>query len=147
MSLWLQRFLRRHSLAQHFWYSLAIGFFCRSLAAFFVYGPQALDDYKHGVWPAYQMFVGQAVDLPDYRSHLLNWILVGLLKIGSIFGVESALAQVRLMYSGLGVVEFARNCWRIYLRELFSIADFWRTHNVSVGDLSGHAFCEYAGVR
>lgn len=104
MSLWLQRYLRRHSLRFHLGIGITLAFILRSLAAFFVYGPQALDDYKHGVWPAYQMYAGLPVDLPDYRSHLLNWLLLFFLRIGGWFNVTSALSQVRLMYFGLGLV-------------------------------------------
>jgi hypothetical protein len=84
--------------------ALAGGMVARGLCAYFVYGPQALDDYKHGVWPAYQFFAGQTMDLPDYRSHLLVWILAGFLKIGALFGISSALAQVRTMYFGLALI-------------------------------------------
>lgn len=104
MSPWLKRYLRRHDLRFHFIVAIVLGFVLRSLTAFFVYGPQALDDYKHGVWPSYQMFKGLPIDLPDYRSHLLNWMLLLFLRVGSLFGVESALAQVRTMYFGLGLV-------------------------------------------
>lgn len=99
----LLRYLSSHSLAVHFRRALLLGLFARLLSAWFVYGPQALDDYKHGVWPAYQFFAGLPLDLPDYRSHLLIWFLGGFVKIASWFGVESALGQVRAMYIGLGV--------------------------------------------
>jgi hypothetical protein len=83
---------------------LGAGLLLRLTCAFFVYGPQALDDYKHGVWPAYQFFAGQPLDLPDYRSHLLVWILAAFIKAGSWFGLTSALAQVRTMYVGLALI-------------------------------------------
>jgi hypothetical protein len=101
VSLNLLRYLRRHSLCFHFGMALGLGLFVRLLSAWFVYGPQALDDYKHGVWPAYQYFVNVPLDLPDYRSYLLIWLLSGFLKVGSLFGISSALAQVRTMYAGL----------------------------------------------
>ena len=105
MPPWLRRFLRGKALKFHFLAAITIGLVLRCLCAFFVYGPQALDDYKHGVYPAYQLFAGQAYnDLPDYRSHLLVWILAAFIKIGSWLGATSALAQVRWMYFGLGLI-------------------------------------------
>jgi hypothetical protein len=100
----LRRFFRSHSLCWHLGWVLFLGLFARALSAHFVYGPQALDDYKHGVWPAYQFFAGQEISLPEYRSHFLIWILAGFLKIASFVGVSSALTQVRSMYLGLGVL-------------------------------------------
>jgi hypothetical protein len=90
------------------------GLVARICAAYFVYGPQALDDYKHGVYPAYQYFAGLPLDLPDYRSHILIWLLSFFLRIGHWFGVESALAQVRTMYLGLGVFSLI-GIWGTYL--------------------------------
>lgn len=104
MSRMLLAYLRRHSLRFHLLTALAIGLFLRLLSAHFVYGPQALDDYKHGVWPAYQYFSGQTLDLPDYRSHLLVWWLAGFIRIGHWLGAESALTQVRAMYAGLAAI-------------------------------------------
>ncbi len=102
MPRWLRHFLTRRSVDQHFLICVCAGMLLRALCAIFVYGPQALDDYKHGVWPAYQFFAGLPLDLPDYRSHLLIWCLAGFVRVGAWFGVESALAQVRVMYLGLG---------------------------------------------
>lgn len=103
MPRWLRHFLRSRTLEWHFYAALIAGLAARTLCAIFVYGPQALDDYKHGVIPAYQFFSGQVMDLPDYRSHLLVWLLASFIKIGSLFGASSALAQVRVMYFGLGI--------------------------------------------
>lgn len=103
MFKWMKRYLRRHSLQQHFLYAVCIGLVLRLLSAYFVYGPQALDDYKHGVWPAYQFFAGLPLDIPDYRSHLLIWFLSSFAHVASWFGADSALAQVRAMYMGLGL--------------------------------------------
>lgn len=98
-------YFRRHSLCYHLMVALAVGLFFRLLAAHFVYGPQALDDYKHGVWPAYQYFAGQPLtDFPDYRSHLLVWVLAFFVRVAHGLGGESALVQVRSMYAGLGVI-------------------------------------------
>jgi hypothetical protein len=97
-------YFRRHSVCFHLLVAVAVGLFLRLLAAHFIYGPQALDDYKHGVWPAYQYFIGENMDLPDYRSHLLVWILAFFVRIAHALGAESALTQVRSMYAGLALV-------------------------------------------
>src|ERR1019366_5248133 len=104
MPQWVRRYLSHSSLKQHYIRALGLGLLLRGFCAYFVYGPQALDDYKHGVWPAYQFFAGQALDLPDYRSRLLVWMLAGFIRIASWFDCESALAQVRVMYSGLALL-------------------------------------------
>jgi hypothetical protein len=139
----IRRFLFSRELKWHFKTTLLIGLVTRVICAIFVYGPQALDDYKHGVWPAYQWFAGLPLELPEYRSHLLVWVLGSFLKIGSIFGVSSALAQVRTMYIGLALVSllgvygtylFART-WRskiggglaLYLVVLFPLMPFVST--------------------
>ncbi len=83
--------------------ALALGFIFRSLTAYFVYGSQSLDDYRHGVWPAYQFFRGETIDLPDYRSPLLVWGLGLWLKISALFSVTTPVAQVRSMYFILGL--------------------------------------------
>ena len=68
----LLKYLDAHSLRTHFFRALYWGLGFRLLTAYFVYGPQALDDYKHGVIPAYELFAGLDFSLPDYRSPLLN---------------------------------------------------------------------------
>lgn len=114
MPSWLRHYLSRGKLNQHFCWAMILGFIARVAAAFFVYGPQALDDYKHGVYPAYQFFAGLPLDLPDYRSHILIWLLSFFLKMATPFGVESALAQVRVMYLGLAVFSLI-GIWGTYL--------------------------------
>ncbi len=99
----LRRYLASLDLRAHFIRALILGAGARFLSAWFVYGPQALDDYKHGVYPAYQFFAKIPLDLPDYRSHLLVWFLSLFVEVASWFGATSALAQVRAMYFGLGL--------------------------------------------
>lgn len=99
-----RRFFVGLSLERHLVLALIGGLILRALSAHFVYGPQALDDYKHGVWPAYQLFSGEPLSLPGYRSHLLVWLLSGFIQVGSFFGASSALTQVRCMYLGLGLI-------------------------------------------
>lgn len=114
MPAWMRCYLAHKSLRQHFLVCMGAGLAFRLLCAYFVYGPQALDDYKHGVWPAYQYFAGLPVDLPEYRSFLLVWLLAGFLKVGSWFGATSAVAQVRAIYAGLGLLSLT-GIWGTYL--------------------------------
>jgi len=107
MPKWLRRLCHGASLGFHLWMALFIGLALRVCSAIFVYGPQALDDYKHGVWPAYQFFAGIPLDLPDYRSPLLVWFLSGFVRLAYTLDFDSALAQVRAMYLGLGVTSLA----------------------------------------
>ncbi|MGE4131178.1 MAG: hypothetical protein AB7F86_06035 [Bdellovibrionales bacterium] len=100
----LRNYFFRHSLRWHFLVAFAVGLVLRGLCAYFVFGPQALDDYKHGVWPAYQFFANLPLDIPNYRSHLLVWTLSSFIWLGSLVGVDSALGQVRSMYFGLGAI-------------------------------------------
>lgn len=93
----------RRPLHFHLVVALLLGLLLRLCSAWFVYGPQAMDDYYHGVLPAWQLFSGQPPELPDYRSHLLVWMLSGFLSIGSLFGLHTGLDQVRAMYIGLGI--------------------------------------------
>lgn len=102
MPKFLRRYLSSADLRTHFLRALLIGALLRVLSSWFVYGPQALDDYKHGVYPAYQFFAGLPLDLPEYRSHLLVWFLSLFVWLASKVGAVSALAQVRAMYLGLG---------------------------------------------
>lgn len=107
MPSFFQNYLDRYDLKFHFIRALYWGLGLRLITAYFVYGPQALDDYKHGVIPAYELFKGLSTSLPDYRSPLLNWVLSAWLHIGSFLGMESGLSQVRWMYALLGVISLS----------------------------------------
>lgn len=113
------RYIRGRDFRFHFFWALLLAFLTRSICAYFVYGPQALDDYKHGVWPAYQFFVGMDSSLPEYRSFLLVWVLSAFVYTGHFLGLDSALAQVRWMYFGLGILSLTA-LWgtAIYYRAL-----------------------------
>ncbi|MGE3387862.1 MAG: hypothetical protein AB7K41_14125, partial [Bdellovibrionales bacterium] len=108
---------RETHLWQILWFTLVLGLVLRLLSAYFVYGPQALDDYKHGVLPAYQWAAGLPVELPGYRSFLLTWVLGAPLKVAATFGVQDPLTQVRWIYAGLAL--FSLTAWlglRAYAR-------------------------------
>src|SRR4051812_7227032 len=99
----LKLFIDARPLHEHLIYALAVGFIFRMIAAYLVYGPQALDDYFHGIMPASRFYEITQHNLPDYRSPLLVWMMGGWLKIvGVIFGPLSPLAQVRGMLVFLG---------------------------------------------
>ncbi len=102
MPKWMRRYLADSTLKTHLVRALLLGSVLRLLSSWFVYGPQALDDYKHGVWPAYQFFAQLPLEIPEYRSHLLVWFLSIFIEMASWVGATSALAQVRAMYFGLG---------------------------------------------
>lgn len=95
------------TLEQHLLYALLLGLFFRLLSAYFVYGPQALDDYFHGIMEASKFYLTGTHDLPEYRSPFLVWLLGGWLKLVSLFagGDElSTLWQIRWMMGFLGLV-------------------------------------------
>ena len=135
-----RRYLLTRDLRTHLFRALGLGLLLRGLSAWFVYGPQALDDYKHGVWPAYQMFKGQTVEIPEYRSWLLNGVLRVALEVAGLLGVTSARGQVRAMYFELGLISllgiygtylFARHqrsrLWgraALYLSAVYPLAPF-----------------------
>jgi hypothetical protein len=98
------------------WILILIGLVFRTLASYFAYGPMALDDFRHGLLPAYQFWANLEHTLPAYRSPLLVWILEFVLHIGSGFGIESPVAQARLMEFSLG---------------LFSLPAIWGADRIS----------------
>ena len=91
-------------LAHILWLSLAVGLAFRLCSAYFVYGPQALDDYKHGILPAYQWAMGEAIQLPDYRSFFLTWLLGWPIYVLNYFHIDQAISQVRVVYLELALI-------------------------------------------
>ncbi len=100
----LARFLDSRSWKFHFFLALALGLLVRVIASRFAYGSQALDDFRHGLWPAYQFYNGEWINLPDYRSYLLVWVLGDWFKMGdALFGISTPAAQAQWCSLGLGV--------------------------------------------
>lgn len=95
--------IKNLSLKQHLILSLLLGLFLRILIAYFNYGPFALDDYLHGLIPAFLLENYHIHSLPEYRSWLLVYVLTGFLKIVNLFGVGDSLIQIRIMLECLGV--------------------------------------------
>lgn len=144
MPRFLINYLDERDLSFHFYRALYWGLGLRLLTAFFVYGPQALDDYKHGVIPAYELFKGLAFTLPDYRSPLLNWVLAGWLHVGSFLGMESALSQVRWLYALLGVLSLSAIVGAYIYSKNFSNQRFGK---LFVYFCSLHALMPFLGTR
>ncbi len=104
----IKKFLVQAPLEKHLLYALLLGFFFRFLAAVCVYGPQALDDYLHGVTASVHFYLFNEHGLPELRSPLLIWILGGWLKLLSIFfGELSPIWQVRSMLLLLGTASLS----------------------------------------
>ena len=95
--------LKNKNLAQHFLLATVVALMLRILSAYFVFGPQALDDYLNQILPALRMDQGLLHDLPAHRSPLMIWILLAWLKLGHLFGIESVLSQIRWLYFELGI--------------------------------------------
>ncbi|GIL18062.1 MAG: hypothetical protein BroJett040_18130 [Oligoflexia bacterium] len=89
-------------MTKHLQYALLIGFILRLFSSYFVYGPQALDDYLNQILPALRMDQGLPHDLPVYRSALMIWILLGWTKLGHLLAIETVLSQIRWIYFFLG---------------------------------------------
>ncbi len=99
-------FLEKKSLETHFCFALLFGFVVRTLTAYFVYGPLAMDDIIHGLNPTTEWIEGKVpVDLSPYRSPLLVWLLGFFLKIGMLFGVTTrSVGAVRCIGIFLGLL-------------------------------------------
>lgn len=94
----------RFSLKKHLFIALVFGMVLRTLTAYFDYGPFALDDYLHGLIPAYLLENYGEHLLPEYRSWFLVWMLSAFLKLCSSFGISDSLTQIRIMLTGLGAI-------------------------------------------
>jgi hypothetical protein len=135
--------LGNSSLKTHFAIALLLGCAARALCAYYVYGPQALDDFNHGILPAYHWLTEGAIDAPQYRSHVLIWIIGALMRTSISLGLETPVAQLRAVYFGLGLISltgiwgtylFVRNSTRplfamtaLYLVALFPLMPFMST--------------------
>ncbi len=97
------------------WFWLAVAFLVRVICSYFSYGPQSLDDYRHGFYPAYQWSLDQVMNLPNYRSPLLPWMLGVVFKFGHSLGIDTLLNQLRLAMVFLGslslLVPIAFHLW------------------------------------
>lgn len=90
-------------LRKHLGIALLLAFFFRALTAFFNYGPQSVDDYDHGLIPAWELLRGIPLNLPEWRSPLLVWTLYPLAKLASLAGLDVSFDIFRVIMLGLGV--------------------------------------------
>ncbi len=110
-----KQYLEGHHWAFHLLVTLLIAWITRMVCSFYVYGPQALDDYVNSVIPAYKHFLGQDPGLIRYRSPMIVWLLSGSLKIADFFaGPLSPVNQVRWMYMTLGTLSLTGVVGAIY---------------------------------
>ena len=95
--------IKEINLKKHLIIALFVGLWLRLLCAHFDYGPFALDDYLHGLIPAHLLVDNGIHELPSYRSWLIVWLLSFFLRVGELFGTDSALSKIRIMLYGLSV--------------------------------------------
>ena len=100
---------------QKLWFWLAVALAVRLVCVWFSYGPQSLDDYKHGFFPAHEFSQNQKMTLPNYRSPLLPWILGSVMKFGEALKIDSLLGLIRMDMVFLALlsllIPFAFHLW------------------------------------
>ncbi|MBX3017714.1 MAG: hypothetical protein KF767_07495 [Bdellovibrionaceae bacterium] len=90
-------------LRKHLWIALGLAFVFRALTAYFNYGPQSVDDYDHGLIPAWELLRGIPLNLPEWRSPLLVWTLYPFAKLASLVGLTVSFDIFRVIMLALGV--------------------------------------------
>ncbi len=99
----LDRILKHSTHRQILISALLLGLALRCLSAWYVWGPQALDDFMDVLEPAWKFSIGQDTGIHDYRSPLFIWIIGSWIKFGGLFGISKAVAQIRWVYFFLAV--------------------------------------------
>lgn len=94
---------KSRNLYQHFLIALLLGFIFRSCASYFVFGPQALDDYLNQLMSAFRLMRGLPHDLPAYRSPLVTWLMLDWMRLGQLFSIQAVVDLIRWTYFGLGL--------------------------------------------
>lgn len=94
----------RRDLYFHLVVCLLLALVFRVLLAFYSYGPQSLDDYRHGLFPALQLSHGEKINLPDYRNQPLVWLVAGVITASEKLGFTTALYKLNLVYLFLGLI-------------------------------------------
>lgn len=102
--------MTQKELRKHVFFALALAFFFRSITAFFVYGPQSVDDYSHGLLPAWEALRGIAFDLPLWRSPVLVWTLIPFAWLGQKMGLTVSFDIFRVILFFIG----AFSLWMIW---------------------------------
>lgn len=99
---------------KHFWFALALGLLLRIISAYFVFGPQALDDYLNQLEPALKLSAGLPLDIPAYRSPLMIWMITAWHKLAGVFSLDSVVSQIRWIYFFMGLASLL-SLWAAYL--------------------------------
>ncbi len=93
---------------RHLWFlCIGVALFVRVLTAIFAYGPQAIDDYKHGVIPTVEWVLStpeQKVQLPNYRSPFLTYYLSPWSQFAHLLGLNSPQRQAQAIELGLAIM-------------------------------------------
>lgn len=90
-------------LSRHLMWAVLLAFVFRMFTAYFNYGPQSVDDYDHGLLPAWELLRGIPLDLPAWRSPLLVWTLFPLAWLGKTLGFTVSFDIFRVVMMGLGL--------------------------------------------
>lgn len=86
-------------------YSLLIAFVLRTLAAFFNYGPGAIDDFVHVIDKALQYIqTGEDFTLTSYRFKILPYFFYTLMLPAHWLGIDSPRYLVSTAYFFLGLI-------------------------------------------
>ncbi len=109
--------MSKKDLLRHFWIALAIGLLFRVLSAYFVFGPQALDDYLNQLIPSYKFAEMGAHFLPPWRSPLVIWILAGVINAAKWMGIVNPVAQAQAVYVFIGILSLTTflGCYFFFL--------------------------------
>lgn len=83
--------------------ALCLALFFRGITAFVVYGPQAVDDYSHGLIPTFEMLKGTIPDIPLWRSPLLIWSFYPFAKLATWMGLSTSFDIFRVILMALAV--------------------------------------------
>lgn len=94
-------------LKKHLLIALLLGFVARELSAYFVFGPQALDDYLNQLIPSFKYLTTGSHGLPAWRSPLVIWIFSGWLKLGTLLNITIPVHQVQWVYSLLNLMSLS----------------------------------------
>lgn len=144
---------------RHLWLALVLGAALRLTTAFVVYGPQSVDDYSHGLLPAWEYLRGLPPDLPLWRSPLLVWTLVPLAEFAQALGLNVSFDIFRVIMMGLGLFSvlailglaryILRNSEYLTVRDGEAVnADLARRLYIfSVYMIAGHGILSFAMTR
>jgi hypothetical protein len=124
---------------------LGFSFIVRSLCAYRVFGPQALDDYINNIRPLRIELLGGKYDFPAWRSPLLEKTLFYFVKLArAIFQNSSAVFDIRASYFVLGLLSLL-GVWGAYLYSSRKGED--RFQKLALGFFSLHGLLPFVTTR